>query len=50
MLELAGEDVGPDEELGMRMCAEAGALLDAVLIDDAERTVRLELRVIVGCE
>ena len=36
VLELAVDDVRPDEELGVRVCAEAGAALDAVFVDYAQ--------------
>ena len=36
MFELAAHNVRPDEELAVRVRAEAGAALDAVFVDDAQ--------------
>lgn len=45
MLEGARHDVAEDEELGVRVGAEAGGRLDAVLVDDAEGPEGLVQRV-----
>lgn len=47
VLELAVDDVGPDEELGVTVRAEASAALDAVFVDDAQRAKVLVLGVVV---
>lgn len=50
MFELAGDDVRPDEELGVGVGAEARAALDAVFVDDAQGAEGCEARVVVGGE
>lgn len=50
MLQLAVDNVGPDQEFSMAMRAEAGALFDSVLVDDTQRAIRLILRAVVRRE
>ena len=45
MLERAVDDVAEDEELGVRVRAEAGGGLDAIFVDDAEGAEGLVQRV-----
>jgi hypothetical protein len=50
VLELAVDDVRPDEELGVRVRAEAGAALDAVFVYDAQGAEVFVFGVVVGGE
>lgn len=50
VLERASHDVGPDEELGVRVGTEAGAGGDAVFVDDAQGAEGFVLRMVVGGE
>jgi hypothetical protein len=50
VLELAVDDVRPDEELGVRVRAEAGAALDAVFVDYAQGAEVFVFGVVVAGE
>ena len=50
VLQGAVDDVAEDEELGVAVGAEAGAGLDAVFVDDAQRAPALVARVVVRRE
>lgn len=50
LLELAVYDVGEDLELPVRMRAEAGLRVDAVLVDDSQGSKLLVLRVMISIQ
>ena len=50
VLERAVDDVAEDQELGVRVCAEACAGLHAVFVNDAQGAPGLVARVVVRCE
>lgn len=47
MLELAADNVRPDEELCMAVLAETCSLADSVLVNDSERTEVLKIWILV---
>lgn len=50
MLELAVDDVGPDEEFGVRVGAKTGTTFHSVFIDHSKRSKLSVLRIVVRCE
>lgn len=50
MLELAVDNVAPDEEFAVGVGAEAGAAFDAVFVDDSQGAEGLVFGVVVGGE
>ena len=50
MFELAADYVAPDEEFGVRVCAEACAFFYAIFVYYAERAERFVAGVVVGGE